>query len=100
MKSVWPKYKTPIILATIGALFHIIFVAYPIVASGFNGEGIGLWVALTDLPLVVIEKTLDFHFSHTIDILYYSIGGTLMYALTGWAIGWVWDYLGRLPQKS
>ena len=98
MKNVWLEYKTPIILSAIATLFHLIFVVYPIIASNFNGEGVGMWVYLTNFPLFFIQKTLDFDFSHPTYILYYSIGGTLMYALTGWAIGWMWDYLGRLSQ--
>ena len=97
MKTLWPKYKVPIILASIGALFHLIFVVYPLVASGYSGEGIAMWLLIVDFPLWWLENAARkfwgvLGLSKTMHILYYSIFGTLMYILAGWVVGWLWDH--------
>ena len=68
------------------------------------GEGAGFFLMTVDWPLMYLalnfRSLTDFFDSHdVIFIMYLGIGGTLMYALVGWIIGWLWDYSGRLPQK-
>ena len=97
IKSVWPKYKVPIILASLGALFHIIFVAYPLVASvlfDMGSEGLAMWLVIVDFPLVWLEDAAIKRWSllnpsNVMRVFYFSFFGTIMYAICGWFVGWV-----------
>ena len=98
MTQFWPRFKWRIIAASLGALFHLFTVVLVLVLSGGKGEEQAFLVIFLDFPLVVLYKFLGgFTFlfslleSMTAYLLFFSIGGTMMYGLLGWCIGLLID---------
>jgi hypothetical protein len=108
MTKLLPEYKRSTVYALIGVAFHFVVVVVPLLLSGGTGEAgkRAGWIALFfDFPLTLLEvniRTIE-HFVVTSTsgaILYYSFGGTLLYALGGWIIGyWTDKYSQRRLKK-
>jgi hypothetical protein len=79
--------------AAIFALFHIIVVAVPVLASGASGDTQAFAVAMFDLPifwllsLLPAGRQLLYGASPVLYTLLFVVGGTLMYAAVGALIG-------------
>ncbi len=100
----WLKHKVAIVLAFLAALFHVGFVVYGLVVIGDSGEekyAITAWFVIVDFPLYVLGvvfSDLGIRTSSTVLTLYFSIFGTLMYALVGWILGEIVDYFRHLSE--
>ena len=90
--------------ALIGVVFHVMVVVIPLLLSGGTGEAgktVGWFVIIFDFPLLfTLSTTLPNIIKQFIDsmgfIWFFSLWGTLLYALGGWLIGYAWDkYLQR-----
>jgi len=74
------------------ALFHIVIVVWTLVTSSGAGEGQAFLVALLDFPLVALLQAIPgggkilYNSQHGY-VLFFSVVGTLMYAVVGYAIG-------------
>jgi hypothetical protein len=85
---------TVVVMAAIFALFHIIFVAVPVVLSGGSGEGQAFVTAIFDLPIFwILEffpggRAVLYGSSPSIYMLVFGVGGTFMYAAVGALLGW------------
>jgi len=106
IEKFWLKHKVAIILASLAALFHVGFVVYGLVAIGNSGGerkyAITAWFVIVDFPLYVLGfvfPDLGIRFSNTVLTLYFSIFGTLMYALVGWTLGWIVDCFRHLSER-
>jgi hypothetical protein len=107
MEKFWLKHKVAISLATLGALFHVIYVVYALATIGNRGGELHQWYVtdkfvIVDFPLylfIFVLPDLGIRASSTLLILYFSFFGTLMYVLVGWTLGWVVDCLRRLSQR-
>jgi hypothetical protein len=78
--------------ATLCALFHVVMVAIPIVMTGGVGESQGFRAAYLDFPIVWLLGWFPggsrvLYGSSPAYVWIFSIGGTLMYALVGAALG-------------
>jgi hypothetical protein len=99
MTKLLPQYKRSTVYALIGVVFHFVVVVVPLLVSGGTGEagkGAG-WIALIfDFPLTLLELNI-LAIEHLVVtstmgyILYYTLGGSLLYGLVGWLIGYVTD---------
>jgi hypothetical protein len=88
------KLSAPLIGALIFAGIHVLLVVIPVVTSGGGGEGQAMSVAYADFPLVLLlEKSgrgsqLLYGVGRTREyVWFFSIAGTLMYALVGLVLG-------------
>ena len=104
MPRIFPEYKRSTEYALFGAVFHVVVVVIPLLLSGGTGEAgktVGWFVIIFDFPLLfTLNTTLPNILKHFIDsmgfIWFFSLCGTLLYALGGWLIGYAWDkYLQR-----
>ena len=83
-----------IIVTTLFALFHIIAVAVPVVTSGGSGETQAFAAAVFDFPIAWLlglfpaGRGVLYGSSHTLYVLIFSLGGTLMYAAVGALLGY------------
>jgi hypothetical protein len=83
-----------IIVTTLFALFHIIAVAVPLVTSGGSGEAQAFAAAIFDFPIAWLlglfpaGRGVLYGSSHTLYVLIFSVGGTLMYAALGALLGY------------
>lgn len=102
MPRIFPEYKRSTEYALLGAVFHVVIVVIPLLLSGGTGEAgktVGWFVIILDFPLMFILNTalpnaLGF-------IWYFSLCGTLLYALGGWLIGYITDkYSQRRLNKT
>lgn len=109
MTKLLPEYKRSTVYALIGMAFHFVVVVVPLLLSGGTGKfayAHGHLLLFLDFPLTLLEvniRTIE-HFVVTSTrgyILYYSFGGTLLYALGGWVIGyWTEAFLRWRLRKS
>jgi len=92
---IFPEYKRSTEYALFGVVFHIVIVVIPLLLSGGTGEAgktVGWFVLIFDFPLTLLEvniRTIE-HIVVTSTlgyILYYTLGGTFLYAWGGWAVG-------------
>jgi hypothetical protein len=80
-------------MAAIFALFHIIVVAVPMLASGGSGETQAFAAAIFDLPIFWLlglfsaGREVLYGASPSFYILVFAVGGTLMYAAVGALVG-------------
>lgn len=83
-----------IVPTTLFALFHIIAVAVPLVTSGGSGEAQAFAVAIFDFPIAWLlglfpaGRGILYGSSHTLYLLIFGVGGTLMYAAVGALLGY------------
>ena len=101
MKGIWPKYKTPFLFGSIGALFHLCTVVLVLIITGGSGERQGWIVLLLDFPLVVLLQVIPhgniFLYGSVLNyIFFFSLFGTAMYSGVVWLVGYFWDYLGKV----
>lgn len=88
--------RAPWIVAGLFSVFHVFFVALPVISTGGHGEGQALAVAIFDFPLVALMQR-----THTGSCILYGcveasaipyemfipIVGTLMYGIAGFVGG-------------
>ncbi|MGD9853037.1 MAG: hypothetical protein AB7T38_17450 [Nitrospirales bacterium] len=103
MSRIFPEYKRSTVYALTGVVFHLVVVVIPLLLSGGTGEAgksAGLIALFFDFPLTILEisfRTIE-HLVVTSTmgyLLYYSLGGSLLYALGGWILGFLMDSLSR-----
>jgi hypothetical protein len=106
MKKITVKtHFAAILLTIIFVLVHILTVVSVLIQSGGKGEGQAMYVAYHDLPLILILRLFprtEHLFSHstTAYIIFFSVFGTLMYAVVGLIIGAMIDKIrNRINQK-
>ena len=92
------NYRATIFLATIYALFHIFCVVVPLISTGGSGEGQAVIVIYLDYPLLLLLSVIPdgeyiVNNLNIAYILFFSIGGTLMYGFVGSLLGFVIDKL-------
>ena len=90
------KRAATLICAGVFALFHIIVVVFPVVASGGNGESQAGAVMLFDMPLVFVLERVPgggriLYNDVGAYMVFFSVVGTLMYASCGALIGYIID---------
>lgn len=82
-----------IIMGALFAVFHIIVVAVPMLASGVSGESQAFAAAIVDLPIFWLlglfpaGRAVLYGSSPLLYILAFVVGGTLMYAGVGAMVG-------------
>ncbi|WP_447962431.1 hypothetical protein [Nitrospira sp. Ecomares 2.1] len=99
MRKILPEYNRSITYALIGMAFHFVVVVLPLIIHGLGTEGVegvGWLTLLFDFPLTLLEVNFGIleHLVVTSTIgyiLYYSLGGTVLYALGGWVVGFLRD---------
>jgi hypothetical protein len=100
MTKLLPQYKRSTVYALIGVVFHFVIVVVPLIlfVGIFEQRDIqrafGYLLLFLDFPLIILETknpvVESFVFSSKLGLLiYYSFGGTVLYALGGWFIGYV-----------
>jgi len=97
MVNLFPQYLFRIIGASLGASLHLFVVATVILAGG---EGPIFTLVYIDFPIVFLWNNFigPVGFGGAFALTCY-FGGTLMYALAGWVIGWPGDGLRWMFQK-
>ena len=98
MTKLLPQYKRSTVYALIGAIFHFVVVVLPLLIMGLGGlaKGYGWLVYFFDFPLVLLDGYIralrSFVYASKIGyVLYYSVCGTVLYALLGWLAGYLKD---------
>jgi len=93
----------------VGAAFHFVVVVLPLIFLGLGAEwakGVGWLTLFFDFPLTLLEVNIRALERLVVTsqmgyILYYSLGGTFIYALGGWVIGNLTDgFLRSRLRKS
>jgi len=88
----FPHYKRSTVYALVGGTFHFLLIAL-IFFLEFIGlirgeNALGYLVVYMDLPLFLIEQYFRVFTSSRV---FFILGGTLLYALVGWFIGFIVD---------
>ena len=83
---------SPLIGTLVFGLFHILTVVVTLFATHGHGEGQAFAVLLLDFPLVLLLESVPrgghiLYQSVTAYIWFFSIAGTLMYAVVGYGFG-------------
>jgi hypothetical protein len=93
------KYIFRIIGASLGGGLHLF-----VLATGVFGGGEGPTFVLMYMDFPIVYLWSIFIGSARVDdgslLFLWFIGGTLMYALFGWLIGWMGDWLRQLSQEG
>ena len=82
----------PTICASVFALFHVVTVVATLFSSHGAGEGQAFIVAILDYPLLLLLEALPgggyiLYNSTVAYIWFFSIAGTVLYALVGYSAG-------------
>lgn len=99
------KKSAKIITGMVFASFHILTVVLTLINTGGSGEGQAMLVIIIDYPLVLLLGAVPggshiLYGSTTAYIFFFSIVGTLMYALVGFLLGLGIDKLKRTYKTS
>ncbi len=84
--TLWHRYKFRMIGAGLGILFHLSAIGLMFMSEGI----VFLILVFVDFPITLLLFPLDWlgiQLWKEVVILFYFIGGTLMYAMLGWFMG-------------
>lgn len=86
------RHLPPLICASVFALFHVLTVVSTLVSTHGAGEGQAFLVALVDFPLVLLLQAVPggghiLYGSTVAYVWFFSIAGTLFYAVIGYFTG-------------
>ena len=91
MTKLLPEYKRSTVYAMLGALFHLVVVVLPSIATAGKVKFVGYLFLFFDFPLffvgLFIPESLRFIFNWMSETTWLSLIGTFMYAFVGWFIG-------------
>lgn len=91
------KYIFRIIGAVLLGGLHLLLLARAVFGGG---EGPAFGMMLMDFPIVYFWDNFIGRVGSGTGLLIFLFGGTLMYALAGWLIGWIGDWLRQSSQEG